>query len=323
MSSGSSLVREAIRDIVVVAALSGAVSGVVAFRNAQAAVAAGSKDAPVTHIVVPAATPTPVAPDPGVLRVCADPNNLPFTNEKQEGMENGIAAIAARDLGRRLEYYWQPERRGFMRTTLKAGRCDVVMGVPSTFELALTTIPYYRSTYVFVTRRDRLPGLKSFDDPRLRQARIGIQITGEDYENPPPAHALASRRLFDNVRGFTVYGDYSKPDPQRTIIDAVAAGGIDAAVVWGPLAFFAAREAVPLAVRPVTPSSDGRTVPFVFDISMGVRRGDTALRDALNRTIARRRAEIRRVLQAFHVPLAGTPAAAAAPQAHRETGGQP
>jgi quinoprotein dehydrogenase-associated probable ABC transporter substrate-binding protein len=246
----------------------------------------------------------PAAPDPHVLRVCADPNNLPFTNDKGQGMENAIAEVVARDLGKRLDYYWQPQRRGFIRTTLKAGKCDVVMGVPSNFEMASPTVPYYRSTYVFVSRRDRLFRLRSFDDPRLRHARIGIQITGEDYENPPPAHALAARRLFDNVHGYTVYGDYSKPDPQRRIIDAVAAGEIDTAIVWGPFAeFFARQEHVRLDIEPVTPARDSRSVPFVFDIAMGVRRGDAALRDALNEALARRHADIGQILQKFGVPL--------------------
>jgi mxaJ protein len=238
------------------------------------------------------------------LRVCADPNNLPFSNDRGEGFENKLAELVASDLGRRLEYFWAPQRRGFFRTTLRAGKCDLVISVPAQLERALTTKPYYRSTYVFVSRRDRQLDVHSFDDPRLKHLLIGIQITGEDYENPPPAHALAARQLAANVRGYTVYGDYSKPSPQRTLIDAVANGTVDVAVAWGPLAgYFAAREPMPLDVRPVSPASDGPGVPFTFDISMGVRRGDTALRERIDAVLVRRHADVQRILKRFGVPI--------------------
>jgi quinoprotein dehydrogenase-associated probable ABC transporter substrate-binding protein len=242
----------------------------------------------------------PLAP----LRVCSDPNNLPFSNDRREGFENRIAEIVARDLGRPLEYFWQPQRRGFIRTTLNANRCDVVMAVPAEFDAVLTTRPYYRSTYVFVARADRALHVKSLDDPRLRTMRIGIQITGDDYDNPPAAQALASRHIVQNVRGYTVYGDYSRPNPPRTLIDAVATGAVDVAVAWGPLAgYFARREPVRLETTPVSPSADGRFVRFVFDIAMGVRRGDRELTGALDGAIVRRRGDIRRVLGEYGVPL--------------------
>jgi len=244
---------------------------------------------------------------PPPLRVCADPNNLPFSNERRQGFENRIAAIVARDLGRPISYFWLPQRRGFVSNSLGANRCDIVVGVPSEFDPLRPTRPYYRSTYVFVSRRDRARHLRSFDDPRLKKLTIGIQITGDDYANPPAAQALASRQIIENVRGYTVYGDYSRPDPPRRLIDAVANGTLDVAVAWGPLAgYFAKREAVPLEITPVSPESDSRFVRFVFDISMGVRRDDTALASAIDAVIARRRAEIRRVLVDYGVPLVET-----------------
>jgi mxaJ protein len=249
------------------------------------------------------ATQRTFAADPDVLRVCADPNNLPFSDAHGAGFENAIASLLARQLGRSLEYYWQPQRRGFLRTTIQAGRCDVVMSIPSTFDRVRPTRPYYRSTYVFVTQRDRHLDLRSFDDRRLRRLRIGIQITGEDYDNPPPAQALAARQLVDRIRGYTVYGDYSQPSPQRTIVDAVAAGDVDVAVVWGPLAgYFATREQTALTITPVAPSSD-RDVPFAFDISVAVRRDDAALHDALDAALATRAPEVTRILRRFGVPL--------------------
>jgi len=167
----------------------------------------------------------------GVLRVCADPNNLPFSNQRGEGFENKIAELLAQDLGERVEYTWWAQRRGFFRNTLKAGACDVVMGVPSGFEMALTTRPYYRSTYVFLSRKDRRLNVTSFDDPVLRKLRIGVQIIGDDQSNAPPAHALTRRNIVDNVRGYTLYGDYSQHDPPARIVDAVAKGDIDLAIV--------------------------------------------------------------------------------------------
>jgi mxaJ protein len=256
-----------------------------------------------THLVVPAeARPDDdsVPADDSTLRVCADPNNLPFSNDQQQGFENRIADVIAGELQRQVAYVWQPQRRGFIRTTLAAGRCDVVMGVPARFDLVRTTQPYYRSTYVFVTRRDRGLHVSSFDDARLAGMRIGIQLTGDDYDNPPPAAALAERHLGSQVRGYPVYGDYSRAAPQRAIVDAVFAGDVDAAVVWGPLAgYFAARESAPLDVMPVAPA----TAPFVFEIAMGVRKDDEPLARALDRAIVRRRADIRRVLRQFGVPL--------------------
>jgi mxaJ protein len=249
-------------------------------------------------IVLATATLTPAAP----LRVCADPNNLPYSNEKGAGFENRIAELVARDLGRRLTYEWRPQRRGFMRETLNANRCDLVLSVTAGSGIAWTTAPYYRSTYVFVSRRGLQPRLASLDDPRLRTLRIGIQITGNDYNNPPAAQALARRKLAANVRGYTVYGDYAQPEPQRAVLDAVARGDVDTAIVWGPLAGFYARRNPDLVIAPVRPARDGQALPFVFDIAMATRRGDRELHDAVNRVITKDRAGIRRILKEYGVP---------------------
>jgi mxaJ protein len=239
----------------------------------------------------------------GVLRVCADPNNLPFSNQRGEGFENKLAELLAQDMGERVEYTWWAQRRGFFRNTLKAGACDVVMGVPSGFEMALTTKPYYRSTYVFLSRKDRHLDVKSFDDPILKKIRIGVQIIGDDMSNAPPAHALTRRNIIDNVKGYTLYGDYSQHDPPARIVDAVTKGDIDLAIVWGPLAgYFAKQSRVPLNVVPVAPQIDQPFLPFVFDISMGVRRGDQDLRDRVEQILEKRRPEIDRILEDYRVP---------------------
>ena len=237
------------------------------------------------------------------LRVCADPNNLPFSNEQQQGFENRIAELVARDLNAKLSYVWWAQRRGFVRNTINQNQCDVLIGVPSSFERTRPTIPYYRSTYVFVTRRDRHLKIASFDDPQLRRLRVAVQLIGDDGTNTPPAHALSNRGIIRNVKGYSVYADYREPNPPARIIDAVAKGDVDVAVAWGPMAgYFAAREPVALDVKPVSPQIDLPFLPFVFDISMGVRRGNDALREQLNQVIERRGADIDRILAEYGVP---------------------
>ncbi|HEX7180854.1 MAG TPA: substrate-binding domain-containing protein [Thermoanaerobaculia bacterium] len=237
------------------------------------------------------------------LRVCADPNNLPFSNRRLQGFENELASLIAREMGATVRYTWWAQRRGFIRNTLNAGACDVVMGIPSSFELVLATRPYYRSTYVFVTRRDSGLDVRSFDDPLLKKVKVGVQIIGDDYANAPPAHALASRGAVQNVIGYTVYGDYREDSPPSRIVKAVAAGEVDVAVVWGPLAgYFAPRQPAPLAIVPVSPKIDLPFLPFVFDISLGVRRGDQALRDELDGILERRKPEIDALLDRYGVP---------------------
>ncbi|HEX2693682.1 MAG TPA: substrate-binding domain-containing protein [Gemmatimonadaceae bacterium] len=237
------------------------------------------------------------------LRVCSDPNNLPFSNQQQQGFENKIAQLVAHDLNSRLSYTWWAQHRGFVRNSLNANQCDLLIGVPASFERTINTIPYYRSTYVFVTRHDKHLNIRSFDDPALRRLTIGVQMIGDDFTNTPPAHALTQRHMIQNVRGYSVYGDYRRPNPPARIIDAVANGDIDVAVAWGPLAgYFAQKEPVALDITPVSPQIDLPFLPFVFDISMGVRRGDTALRERLNTVIARRKGDIDRILEQYGVP---------------------
>ena len=256
-------------------------------------------------MVIAASAPRVAGAEPRrQLRVCADPHNLPFSDEKEEGLENALAKLVARALDADLQYTWLPQRRGFVRNTLKAKRCDVMMEAPAGYGRAATTTPYYRSTYVFVTRKDRKLDVRSFDDPVLRKLRIGVQIVGDDYANPPPAAALARRGLGANVVGYSVYGDYSTAAPLSPIMDAVADGKIDVAVVWGPIAgWFAQRARVPLVLTP-TPALDAGGLPLTFDIGMGVRRGDEALLHELDGVIKSRRREIDAILRRYGVPLA-------------------
>ena len=262
---------------------------------------------PVHLAATPVSPPKAPAPDPRTLRVCADPNNLPFSNAQEEGFENQIAATIARDLGKTVRYYWLPQRRGFLRNTLLAGACDVVIGVPASLAMARTTRPYYRSSYVFVSRRDRRLGVTSLDDPRLHSLQIAIPITGDDYDNPPPARALATRHIIDNVHGYPVYGDYSKPHPSWGAVDAVRRSDVDIAIAWGPIAGFAARQPGAALNLTAVPERDG-SLPFVFDIAMAVRRQDEALRSQLDAAIERRATDIQQILNAYGVPRVPTKA---------------
>ena len=237
------------------------------------------------------------------LRVCADPNNLPFSKEDGSGFENRIVALIAKDLGAEVRYTWWAQRRGNVRNTLGERDCDVIPGVASGVDMLSTTQPYYRSTYVFVAREGTpWATVNSLDDPRLRDATIGVQLIGDDGANPPPAQALARRGLHEHVRGYTVYGDYANSTPQKPILDAVANGEVDLAVVWGPTAGYYARQAgAPLHLTPVTPWLDGAE-PMVFDISMGVRREDRALRRELDTALQREAAAIAAILDEYGVP---------------------
>jgi quinoprotein dehydrogenase-associated probable ABC transporter substrate-binding protein len=258
--------------------------------------------APEKPVVAEQVSPALRAQDP-VLRVCADPNNLPFSNQNLEGFENRIADVIANDLNARVEYTWWAQRRGFFRNTLKAGLCDVVIGVPHDLEMAATTKPYYSSTYVFVYRKDSGLSLHSFDDEALKTIRVGVQMIGDDFSNAPPAHALSRRHIINNVVGYSVYGDYAKPNPPADIMKAVEKKQVDAAIVWGPLAgYFAKQSSQPLVLVPVSPQVDQPALPFVYDISLGVRRGDKSLRDRLDEILVKRRNEIDRILDDYAVP---------------------
>lgn len=233
------------------------------------------------------------------LRVCADPDNPPLSQRDGGGLENRIASLVAEELGAELRYEWWPQRRGFVRKSMGEGLCDVFMGVPSEFERVTTTRPYYRSAYVFVDG-PAARGIATFDDARLRSLRIGVQLVGNDLAATPPGHALARHGLVDNVRGFTVFGEGSLPQRMAAALDA---GELDAALVWGPLAgYFTKHTARPLEVHVAHAPAGLEKVPFEFDISMGVRRGNAALRDELDRVIERRRADIDAILAAYAVP---------------------
>ncbi len=239
-----------------------------------------------------------------VLRVCADPNNLPFSNEKREGLEDALAALVAEDLGAELAYSWFPQRRGFLRATLRAHTCDVVMGVPAGSDMLATTKPYYRSGYAFVSRPGG-PDVKTLGSPALAKMRIGMPLVGDDGANPSPAIALGRRGLAANLRGYSVFGDYREESPLADAIRALRRGEVDVAVAWGPVAgYFAKRDAPALRVALIPDADAPEGLPFSFSIAVGVRKDDTALRDELDAVLARRKQEVDAILGRFGVPRA-------------------
>jgi len=231
------------------------------------------------------------------LRVCADPDNLPYSREDGSGFENRIAQLLADDMKLPLAYEWLPDRRGFVRKTLGAQLCDVIIGVPAGFERTATTQPYYRSAYVLVERAGDAPAIRTLADPRLATLRIGVQLIGNDLAASPPGELLARHGHTQNVRGFPLAGD--EPSAQRAV-DAIVRGDIDAAVLWGPqAAYFARRAGVPLRITRLDAPADAH---FDFAIAMGVRRGEPALRERLDDFIRRRQGDIDRILADYEVP---------------------
>jgi mxaJ protein len=244
------------------------------------------------------------------LRIAADPNNLPFTNDKGEGFENKIAELIAKDLGAEIQYTWSAQRRGFFRDLIKKGDCDLTLSMPTDSERAAPSKPYYRSTYVFVTRKDRKLDLKSLDDPQLKQLKIGIQLIIGG--STPPGQALANRGIVENVVGYRVADDYRQTSPAKNLIDAVAKGDVDVAFVWGPTAgYFAKQSNVPLQVTPITQQKDGE-IPLAFDISVGIKRSNKALKQEIDSVLATRQDEINQILDEYGVPRVEKPQAASA-----------
>jgi quinoprotein dehydrogenase-associated probable ABC transporter substrate-binding protein len=240
------------------------------------------------------------------LRVCADPNTLPFSNRKGEGFENKLAEMAARDLHRPLVYVFAPEHEDFVKNTLDKDACDVVMGLPAGYGDAELTKPYYRSGYVFVTRADRKLDLHSLKDKRLNKLKIGVHLIG-DADTPPMA-VFTREGIVNNVVGFLIYGDQSKANPPARLIDAVSDGKIDVAAAWGPLAgYFAQRSPVKLSVTPIGDTADFAPLLFQYDVAMGVRPGNNALRSKLDAILERRRTDIRNLLTRYGVPLMSEP----------------
>lgn len=246
-----------------------------------------------------------LAPSPAAaweMRVCAEPENLPYSERSGSGFENKLAAILAEELGASLAWVWvhhPVERAAHMRR----GECDLVMGVPDGHRSLLTTIAYYRSTYVFAYRSDSGFEVHSFDDEILRQLKIGVPFNGRGIS--PPVQALINRGLTGQIEYFPRSRGQSG---SSKLTRAAAQGEVDLAIEWGPLAAFSARRLSPdLTIVPVNPQIELPFLPMVFPITMGVRPGDIGLRDRLNVAIADRWDDIQTLLREFDVPLLDLP----------------
>lgn len=235
--------------------------------------------------------------DPHVFRACADPHDLPFSNEAREGFENKIADLLAHKLGKSVEYTFYPDATGFIRNTLNAHRCDVVLGIAQGDDFVQPTNPYYRTSYVAAYRQDGpFKGLDSLSDPRLKTAKIGI-IAGT-----PPATYLAENGLLGRIKSYALVVDTRYDSPTHEMMNDLDRGDIDVALLWGPIAgFYATKATTPTAVVPLTKEQGGPQM--IFRIVMGVRHSDQKWKRDLNKVIAESQGEIQGILRSFGVPL--------------------
>jgi quinoprotein dehydrogenase-associated probable ABC transporter substrate-binding protein len=235
--------------------------------------------------------------DRTALRVCSDPANLPFSNDKGEGFENKIAEIVAADLKLPVEYTWFPQATGFIRQTLFAKRCDVVMGYAQGDDLVLNTNHYYRSTYALVLRKGAgLDGIDNLEDPRLRGKRIGV-IAGT-----PPTTAMALLGLIEHAKPYPLMVDRRYESPAERMIEDIQSSDIDAGVLWGPIAgYFAPKANGDLKVVPLLKDAAGQRM--AYRITFGVRPLEDEWKRQLNGLIAKRQGDIDAVLLQFGVPL--------------------
>lgn len=231
------------------------------------------------------------------LRVCADPANMPFSNDKNEGFENKIAEIVAAELKVQVEYTWFPQATGFIRQTLFAKRCDVVIGYAQGDELVLNTNHYYRSTYALLYRAGTgLDGVVSLADPRLKDRRIGV-IAGT-----PPANIMAQLGLIQRAKPYPLMVDRRYDSPGERMINDIRSGDIDAGVLWGPIAgYFAAKGGDKLLVVPLLKETG--TPRMAYRITFGVRNFEDDWKHQLNAVIAKRQGDIDALLLQFGVPL--------------------
>jgi quinoprotein dehydrogenase-associated probable ABC transporter substrate-binding protein len=235
--------------------------------------------------------------DPKVLRVCADPRNLPFSDEKGEGFENKLAELFAQKLQKKLDYTYFPQATGFVRMTLAAHRCDVIMGFPQGDELVQGTNPYYRTSYALVSKPGSgLEGVVSLDDERLKGKHLGI-IAGT-----PPGTYMAANGLMANAKPYPLMIDTRVDSSAAEMINDLKTGQIDAGVLWGPMAgYYAKHENPPLHVAPLVSDKSGPRL--VYRIGMGVRPADQNWKRMLNRLIQENQPAINKILLDYGVPL--------------------
>jgi quinoprotein dehydrogenase-associated probable ABC transporter substrate-binding protein len=235
--------------------------------------------------------------DPKVFSVCADPHNMPFSTDKGEGFENKLAELFANKLGKGIAYAWYPQATGFVRNTLAAHRCDVIMGAPQGDDMVQVTNPYYRTAYALVFKQGRgLEGVDTLEDARLKGKRIGI-VAGT-----PPGNNMATNGLMANAKPYPLVVDTRVDSSAEAMMRDLEAGNIDVGVLWGPMAGYYAQQArSPMTVVPLVKETTGPRL--AYRIAMGVRFADQDWKRLLNRMIADNQPAINKLLLSYGVPL--------------------
>ena len=235
--------------------------------------------------------------DPKVFSVCADPHNMPFSTDKGEGFENKLAELFANKLGKGIAYAWYPQATGFVRNTLAAHRCDVIMGAPQGDDMVQVTNPYYRTAYALVFKQGQgLEGVNTLEDPRLKSKRIGI-VAGT-----PPGNNMATNGLMANAKPYPLVVDTRVDSSPEAMMRDLEAGDIDVGVLWGPMAGYYAQQArSPMTVMPLVKETTGPRL--AYRIAMGVRFADQDWKRLLNRMIADNQPAINKLLLSYGVPL--------------------
>jgi mxaJ protein len=268
-----------------------------------------------------AAAQRPAQMEPGVLRVCADPDNLPVSDSSRQGFENKIAQLIADTWHSDLRYVWWPARFGYFNRGLNGLYCDVEITAPAGLDVVATTRPYYRSAYVIVYRKDSGLNITSLNDTTLKHLKIGVNMVGSDGDAGPPAAALKSHGVVGLVGFPTFFSEITRPED---IVNAVAQKKVDLAIVYGPVAgYFAAKSSVPLVLNPILADS-ATGIPFSYPIAMAVARRNKVLRDSLQTFLDQNRGKVEGILRSYGVPLfplADSTRSAASPPKDSSAGG--
>ena len=231
-----------------------------------------------------------------ILRVCADPDNLPYSNKKRQGFENRIIELIGAKLGREVRYTWFPQSIGFVRNTLRLRECDLISGITTTSQRVQNTNPYYYSVYTMVYRKDEGLDATTMSDPQLKDLKLGV-VAGT-----PPASIIAQLGLLGNVKPYQLFADTRRYKPARQAILDVGSGETDVAFIWGPIAAFYAREAAnELVLVPLV--NEDKRVRLRFRVSMAVRFNETEWKHTINSVLKELRPEMNDILQEFDVPL--------------------
>lgn len=252
-------------------------------------------------LAAPIGAPTAAGAGPAsgaLLRVCADPDNMPFSNQKGEGFENKLAELIAQKLGARLEYSWFPEATGYVPNTMGRDACDLVMGYAQGTGLIEDTNPYYYTSYVLIYRQGNpaVEGVDALSDPRLKGKTIGY------FARTPPASILAMQGLAADAKAFEIHADDSASKAALTMIGEIASGELDAGLLWGPVGgYYAQRADVPLKLVPLAKENAGPST--IYGITMGVRPNEPQWKHTINKLIAENQSEINVILEGYNVPL--------------------